>query len=246
MSATPATMQTPPKPIAGRDLLIAVGVAVLVYAFAVQFVPLLRSEPMTGARQQIVLIGYLAVNLAAFGAAIAAILLRSSGYTWQDLGIRPAGDRWKRLAIGLGIAATPLAFAIGLMLRRTLNLDPPGAEFLVPLDFSWVAAATIVLYGGIAVPIFEELFFRGLVYSWLRNRMAAANAIPLSALVFALVHWRVEVMVVAFAMGCLLAWLYEKSRSILPCILLHQSFNIAQLVLVYGAVALTPDRSGLG
>ena len=246
MSATPAATQTPPKPIAGRDLLIAVGVAILVYAFAVQFVPLLRSEPMTGTRQQIVLIGYLAVNLAAFGAAIAAILLRNPGYTWQDLGVRPVADRWKRLAIGLGIAATPLAFAVGLMLRRVLNLDPPGAEFLVPFDFSWIAAATIILYGGIAVPILEELFFRGLVYSWLRNRLAAASAIPLSALIFALVHWRVEVMVVAFAMGCLLAWLYERSRSILPCILLHQSFNIAQLVLVYGAVALAPDRSGLG
>ena len=47
-------------------------------------------------------------------------------------------------------------------------------------------------------------------------------------------------------MGCLLAWLYERSRSILPCILLHQTFNTAQLAFVYGAVALAPDRSGLG
>jgi len=246
VSAPPTATHTPPKPIAGRDLLVAVGVAILVYAFAVQFVPLLRSEPMTGARQQIVLIGYLAVNLAAFGAAIAALLLRDTGYGWQDLGVRPVDDRWKRLAVGLGLAATPLAFALGLILRRTLDLDPPGSEFIVPLDFSWIAAATIVLYGGIAVPIFEELFFRGLVYSWLRNRLGAASAIPLSALVFALVHWRIEVMVVAFAMGCLLAWLYERSRSVLPCILLHQAFNIAQLVLVYGAVALAPDRSALG
>ena len=47
-------------------------------------------------------------------------------------------------------------------------------------------------------------------------------------------------------MGCALAWLYEKSRSILPCILMHQTFNVAQLVLVYGAVALAPDRGGFG
>lgn len=245
MSATPTAARTP-KPIAGRDVMIAVGVAVLVYAFTIQFVPLLKSEPVTGSGKQLVLIGYLAANLAAFGAAISALLLRNPGYGWEDLGIRPASDRWKRMAVLLGLAATPLVFAVGLLMRRWFDLDPPGIDFFAPDDFSWIAAATIVLYGGILVPLFEELFFRGLVYSWLRTRRAAAIAIPLSALAFAVVHLRIEVMIVAFAMGCLLAWLYEKSRSILPCILLHQTFNTAQLVFVYGAVALAPDRSGLG
>lgn len=253
MSATPTiTPKTArnrmgaPKPIAGRDLLVAVGVAVLVYAFAIQLVPLLKSEPVTGSGKQLVLIGYLAANLAAFGAAISALLLRDPGYSWQDLGVRPAGDIWKRRAVLFGLAATPLAFAAGLFLRRTFDLDPPAIDFFAPDGFSWVAAATIILYGGLLVPMFEELFFRGVVYSWLRNRLAAASAIPLSALAFAVVHLRIEVMVVAFAMGCLLAWLYEKSRSILPSILLHQTFNTAQLAFVYGAVALAPDRSGLG
>ena len=246
MSAAPTAIRTPPKPIAGRDLLIAVGVAVLVYAFAIQFVSLLRTEPLSGPRQQLILIGYLAANLAAFGAAIAALLLRNPGYTWQDLGVRPADDRWKRLAVGLGVAATPLAFAAALGLRRILDLDPPGTNIFAPAGFSWLGAGTIVLYGGILVPILEELFFRGMVFSWLRNRFAAAIAIPLSALAFAVVHWQLEVMVVAFAMGCALAWLYEKSRSVLPCILMHQTFNVAQLVLVYGAVALAPDRGGFG
>ncbi len=245
MSASPTATRTP-KPIAGRDLLIAVGVAVLVYAFAIQFVPLLKSEPVTGSGKQLVLIGYLAANLAAFGAAISALLLRDTGYSWKDLGVLPADDRWKRLAVMLGLAATPLVFAFGLFLRRAFDLDPPGVDLIAPAGFSWVAAATIVLYGGILVPLFEELFFRGLVYSWLRNRLAAASAIPLSALAFAVLHLRVDVMIAAFAMGCLLAWLFEKSRSILPCILLHQTFNTAQLVFVYGAVALAPDRSGLG
>ena len=253
MSASPTPTPTPtptaaraPKPIAGRDLLIAVGVAILVYTFTIQFVPLLKSEPVTGSGKQLVLIGYLAANLVAFGAAISALLLRDPGYSWADLGVAPASDRWKRLAVLLGLAATPLAFAVGLLLRRTFDLDPPVTDFLIPDGLSWIAAGTIILYGGILVPLFEELFFRGLVYSWLRNRLAAASAIPLSALAFAVVHLRIEVMIVAFAMGCLLAWLYEKSRSILPCILLHQTFNTAQLAFVYGAVALAPDRSGLG
>ncbi len=249
MSATPSANPTKtgaPKPIAGRDVLIAVGVTVLVYAFAIQFVPLLKSEPVTGSGKQLVLIGYLAANMAAFGAGISALLLRGSGYSWADLGVRPSGDRWRRLAVLMGLAATPLAFAVGLFLRRTFDLDPPVTDFLVPDGLSWIAAGTIILYGGILVPLFEELFFRGLIYSWLRSRLAATTAIPLSALAFSVVHLRIEVMIVAFAMGCLLAWLYERSRSILPCILLHQTFNTAQLAFVYGAVALAPDRSGLG
>ncbi len=245
MSAAPGAM-LPPKPIAGRDLLIAIGIALLVYAFALQFVPLLRTEPLSPARRQLILIGYLAANVAAFGAGIAALLMRNPGYGWHDLGLRPVDDRWKRLAVGLGIAATPLALVAGLLLRRALELEPPPTDLFAPPGFSWIAAGTILLYGGILVPIFEEVFFRGLVYSWLRNRLAASGAIPLSALAFALVHWRLEIMILAFAMGCGLAWFYERTRSIVPGILLHQSFNMAQLMLVYGAAALASDRSAFG
>jgi len=242
MTATPTT---PTKPITGRNLLIAIGVAVLVYAFAAQFLPMFRSSDMSGSRQQLLLIVYLAINVAAMGCAIAAVRGRFGGYSWADLGVRPVSERWMRIAFGLGLAAVPLVFAAAILLRQMLNIETPKENMLAPAGFSWLAAATIILYAGLLVPIFEELFFRGLVFSWLRNRLPAATAIPLSAGAFAIVHWRAEVMIVAFVVGCLLAWLYERSRSVLPCILLHQTFNTTQVVILYGVTAVAPARAAL-
>ena len=242
MTATP---NSPIKPIAGRNLLIAIGVAILVYAFATQFLPLLRSAVMDGARQQVLLIFFLAINVAALGLAITAVRGRFGGYSWADLGVRPVSDYWMRLAFGLGLAAVPIVLVASIVLREMFNISSPRDNPLAPAGFSWLAAATIILYAGLLVPIFEELFFRGLLFSWLRNRLPAASAIPISAGAFAILHLRAEIMIFAFLIGCVLAWLYERSRSVLPCILLHQTFNTTQLVFLYVITAMKPAGAGL-
>ena len=74
--------------------------------------------------------------------------------------------------------------------------------------------------------------FRGAVLRSLLQRMDSRwGAIALSALFFALVHLNPAQMPHAFLIGLLLGWMYERTRSILPGIMVHWVNNTVAYVL---------------
>lgn len=83
------------------------------------------------------------------------------------------------------------------------------------------------------VPFAEELFFRGFVCSGLRNRIGVKWTIVLSALFFASVHINIISFLLTFLLGILFAWLYEKRKSLIPCISAHITFNLIWALFQY-------------
>ncbi len=85
---------------------------------------------------------------------------------------------------------------------------------------------------GILVPIAEELVFRGAILRSLQkvftNRWIA---ICLSAVVFALVHGNMAQLPHAFIMGILLGWLFVRTNSIIPGVVLHWVNNSVVFVM---------------
>jgi hypothetical protein len=57
------------------------------------------------------------------------------------------------------------------------------------------------------------------------NNYSAPKAIVLSSFLFAAFHLNIYQFVSGFIGGCLLGWIYVKSRSLWPCILYHALFN---------------------
>lgn len=77
---------------------------------------------------------------------------------------------------------------------------------------------------GIFAPIAEELIFRGAILRVLLDtfgRKGRWAAIALTALIFALIHGNIAQGVHAFIIGLALGWLYARTRSVLPGIVLH-------------------------
>lgn len=92
----------------------------------------------------------------------------------------------------------------------------------------------------IFAPLVEEVVFRGAVLRSLLQRMNSRwGAIALSALFFALVHLNPAQMPHAFLIGLLLGWMYERTRSILPGIMVHWVNN----TVVYVVYNLLPNLS---
>ncbi len=83
----------------------------------------------------------------------------------------------------------------------------------------------------IIVPILEELLFRGIVYKRLRGYMKTEIAIVVSALFFGLFHLNVVQGLYAFIIGLLLAYVYEKYKSIWAPILFHIAANSVSIFL---------------
>ena len=77
------------------------------------------------------------------------------------------------------------------------------------------------------VPILEETVFRGLIGDRISRFAPKWIAIPVAALIFAVMHGNLLWCAYAFISGLLLTWMYFRCRSILPCISFHIAFNAA-------------------
>jgi membrane protease YdiL (CAAX protease family) len=85
----------------------------------------------------------------------------------------------------------------------------------------------------------EELFFRGMIYPVMRRRWSAGWAIVLNAGVFALVHFIPLLMPSLFYVGLLLAWVRERSNSVIPGILMHMLQNT---IVTFGIYAVSQSQ----
>jgi membrane protease YdiL (CAAX protease family) len=93
-----------------------------------------------------------------------------------------------------------------------------------------------ILLIAIAAPICEEVCFRGMLFSGLREKLPLIAAALVSAAVFGALHAPEGPTVVPplVAFGFILAVLYEKTGSIVPGMLLHMLNNSVALIALHG------------
>src|SRR6266536_4021765 len=103
------------------------------------------------------------------GAARGKINLREIGFVPPRL-----GWNWFGVAILVSSALLPLRGLVGLLVQMLAggNLDGLDArsDLIAPGGFTWVSFLVTLLGVGILVPISEELFFRGAIFTWFRAR----------------------------------------------------------------------------
>ena len=87
-----------------------------------------------------------------------------------------------------------------------------------------------VLLACVVGPVAEELLFRGVFYAALRRRTSRIIAMVVSGTVFSLVHTNLVGFLPIAALGCLLAYVYEQTGSLISSMtvhILHNSFLMA-------------------
>jgi len=137
----------------------------------------------------------------------------------------PAG--WSR-ALG-GAAAVIVGIFVWEGAVSTLPLpESPGKEQgLTPTHWepshAGAFAANLVLFTLVA-PFVEELTFRGAGQSLLRF-LGRAPSILLVGVAFGLAHGLVEALLVLIPFGAALAWLRDRTESVVPGMLVHALFN---------------------
>lgn len=79
----------------------------------------------------------------------------------------------------------------------------------------------------VLAPVLEEMLFRGLILRSFLGQYPRWAAISFSALFFGAAHLNIYQFLLAFCLGLLLGWLFDRSRSLIPCIALHGALNLA-------------------
>jgi membrane protease YdiL (CAAX protease family) len=122
-----------------------------------------------------------------------------------------------------------LAFVSYLVLAAiyTVIVDPPAEDLPEQLgaDESVLLAVLTGVFVVVVAPLVEELFFRGFLYQALRNSWGTILGVLGSAAIFSGIHGEPDKFVPLFILGIALAMLFQKTRSLWPCIILHAVNN---------------------
>lgn len=93
---------------------------------------------------------------------------------------------------------------------------------IMDATFDIMQAGSIGIFSiAIAGPVLEELLFRGAITKVLLQKYSPVKAIIFSALIFGIFHLNPAQIFAAFLIGLLLAWVYYKTGSLVPCIVIH-------------------------
>lgn len=164
-------------------------------------------------RIQNVMVATVAMNV-----GLLLFLRWKAGARWQPWPLVGQARSWHLavlplVAVAAQLVLSPLAF---------LHLpDSMGKNFEELSHHLGVALLT----GGLAVPILEELLFRGVILCGLLRHQRPWVAIGQSALLFGLIHFNPAQSVSAALLGLLLGWLYYRTRSLGLSIGLHAINN---------------------
>jgi hypothetical protein len=156
---------------------------------------------------------------------------RSSPWAVMGLLALPILSLLPALTLGMGaleavvVALFPISASDAAMFER---MDSGG----------WVA----VLMASLIAPMVEEMLFRGIILRSFLNQYRRWPSIFGSALLFGLSHMNVYQGVVAFIGGIVMGWLYERTRSLWPSILLHAGYNTALMVELSQDNVIWPAR----
>lgn len=127
------------------------------------------------------------------------------------------------IGIGIGLALlSKLTFVVGVLTQPVVLEQSSAAS----PAFLWVES---IATKAVLIPIVEELLFRGILFGSFASSFSYKLAIPLSAAIFALVHYTVSWPMV-FLIGTMLAWIYWRTGSLAAPMVIHCTVNFFALL----------------
>lgn len=158
-------------------------------------------------------------------------LLRPAGVGFRDgLGLWPRPEGWRRLlkVVPALLAAAIIGEWVISAAGESLHLTSHWTEWF-DQDLVWGSRATVaaaLVDYVVFAPFFEEIVFRGLIFSTFRRKFGWAISATASATIFSVLH---GYGLLGFASvlwsGVLWAWAYEKTGSLLPGMVAHAVNN---------------------
>jgi uncharacterized protein len=212
------------RPGVGWTELLVAAVAYLILSVAIG-VPLFL---IAGGAPDITLV-LAGTAVATFGAVAIALAPRVRSLT--PLRLRNPGTRWLLvgLAAGVGALLVNRLVVLGWMLLTGDTGNPQQDLTDGAAAGGWSLVGVLIL-GGLVIPLAEEMLYRGIGYTALRRYGIVVGVLG-SAAIFGLAHGVSVVLVAAFVIGVVNAWLFERSGSIWPSAIAHATNNTALFVL---------------
>jgi len=136
------------------------------------------------------------------------------------------------------IAIVPILALVLVAIMVIVNLTKyvperqPVVELFLKEESAFLLAFTS-LFAAIVGPFIEELFFRGFMYSAFKRYAGVFWATFLTAAIFSALHSNIVGFLPIMVLGVLLAYLYEKTGTLVSSITVHIMHNMSMVFLVF-------------
>lgn len=175
--------------------------------------------------------------------AIYLHLMRHYRLSFADLGFRKPRARMLHLAWQIPVTIVGATGIEGLAMTILGNLDSgksrsgtTSSSMFGLSSAPLLAAVALIVIVTVLTPLWEEVLFRGAIFSGFYRRFTPLSAIALSAIFFALIHVVSLAMPYLFVLGISLAWLYRFHQNLLAPVLLHATNNSLVVAVVIAGV----------
>jgi len=151
-----------------------------------------------------------------------------------------ARNFFKNIFYGIAgyIALIPVLILMLVIIAVIINITKyvPARQPVVELFLKEKGLAFLTyssLFAAIIGPIIEELFFRGFLYSALKKRTGIFWAMIVTSGLFAALHAHIVGFFPIMALGMLLAYLYEKTGTLVSSVTVHMIHNVSMEFMVF-------------
>ena len=124
-----------------------------------------------------------------------------------------------------------LVLAMGTVMEVLVSWIPLSAWEEAMFERMGSGSVGSIVMACVLAPVLEEMMFRGVILRSFLRQYSRWTAIVGSAVVFGIAHLNIYQFVVALVLGVFSGWLYERTRSLLPCIALHGSYNSVLMMM---------------
>lgn len=168
-------------------------------------------------------------------ACVYYFVLHKRQLTWESVGVRLFSLKTTCFLLLITIGAFVIGF---LSYDLAVYLGAPSEHKMAPSthSFSWSSFTIAFVGASVVSPIYEEIFYRGLIYGTLRTCLGKIRAILISSMIFSLAHlpyW--NYLFVTFCMGIIFALIYEKTKSTLASAFVHSLLNLTAIILSFNS-----------
>jgi membrane protease YdiL (CAAX protease family) len=181
-----------------------------------------------------VTIGLMVASVLALTGSAYFFAIKKHPQGWKSVGLQPSTRSWLIGSALIGALFMPVNITIVTTVQRMLDvpvLDFASESTGEPFPIAEFLAVFVLVV--IVVPIAEEIFFRGIIYKWLRQRAGFLIGLLVSSIAFGTLHFAAPSIAAISVLGVLCALVYELSDSLWTAVTVHAMNNFLAVVLAY-------------
>lgn len=236
---------TQSQPGKSDNLLLMAGLFVIGYPLIQILVSILLAVGAETMGKEFSYLGFYANIIAISIAVLALCVWLERQHDFNRIGFQPSllsiPDNLILLT-GVLIAVLVFGYAYDMLLPTDGQPETEAVIILAGKELGSFSSTLMLLSIALFAPVIEEIIFRGYLQTALKERVGVWKAIIISALIFAVAHFDLDTMPLLFAIGVALGFVFHRTKSLYPAMILHGTNNSISCMVLIFAPELYHDR----